>query len=127
MHERSERYLAIQHYIAKEAYYTKIFKEKKWRSHSDLEYIELQGFKDLGFVFDKKDLNANLTKVLPGLSNMKTSSGERIAGPYLSESWVVQKSAPPMFRCVDKRSTEDMKEQLMFWARAVACNARQES
>ena len=118
--------MAIQHYIAKEAYYRKIFKEKKWRSHSDLEYIEVQGFKDLGFVFDKEELNASLARVIPFLNDKKTENGENIARPYLSEAWRAQKSAPVMFRRVDKRSAEDMKEQLKFWARAVACNARQE-
>lgn len=94
--ECSERYMAIQHYINKEAYYRKIFKEKKWRSQNDIEYIELQGYKDLGFVNDKKSFES------------------------------VKKSAPAIFASVDWRSKEDMKVQLKFWARAVACNAKEE-
>ncbi|ONK80502.1 uncharacterized protein A4U43_C01F18500 [Asparagus officinalis] len=124
--ERSERYLAIQHYIAKEAYYRNIFKEKKWKSQNDLEYMEVQGFKDLGFVCDKEELNTKFVKVIPGLRNKKSGKREEKKRPYLSEAWIMQKSAPPMFRGVDKRSTEDMKEQLKFWAIAVASNARQE-
>ena len=74
----------------------------------------MQGFKDLGFVFDKS------------VSDKKTNNGEKIMWPCLPEAWRAQKSDHVMFGRVDKRSAEDMKEHLKFWARAVARNARQE-
>ncbi|KAG8052774.1 hypothetical protein GUJ93_ZPchr0001g29798 [Zizania palustris] len=49
---------------------------EKWKSSNDLESIEVQGFKDLGFVFDQEELRESLVDVLPGLySKAKTPSG----------------------------------------------------
>ncbi|XP_072998705.1 uncharacterized protein [Typha latifolia] len=114
------------------SYYRKSFQERKWNSLSDLESMEVQGFKDLGFVFDKEGLNENLANVIPGLRGKRASNDDDDGGndnvirPYLSEAWFVQRSAPPILKLVDKRSGVDMKDQLKFWARAVACNVRQE-
>ncbi|EHA8586816.1 hypothetical protein COCNU_scaffold000986G000030 [Cocos nucifera] len=126
--EGINKYCADQHYLIQEAYYRKAFQEKKWKSLSDLEFIELQGFKDLGFVFDEEGSSASLANVIPGLRYKKAGEGDdnQVRRPYLSEAWFVQRSAPPMIKWVDKRSAADMKEQLKFWARAVACNVRQE-
>ncbi|TVU23080.1 hypothetical protein EJB05_32816, partial [Eragrostis curvula] len=106
-------------------------KSKTWKSSSDLESIEVQGFKDLGFVFDKEELRENLADVLPGL---KTSSPAAAANhhrrsghvprPYLSEAWHHVRRPPAAIR--DARSAAEMKDQLRMWAQAVACNARQE-
>ncbi|KAK8916844.1 hypothetical protein KSP39_PZI022973 [Platanthera zijinensis] len=95
----------------REASYRKGFRNKKWRSLGDLESMELQGFKDLGFVFED-------VEVL-GERKEKEEDG-RI---YLPETWFTQRSAPVMaLQHVHCRSGEEMKEQLRFWARAVACN-----
>ncbi|KAJ3700927.1 hypothetical protein LUZ61_004632 [Rhynchospora tenuis] len=105
------------------------FQDKKWRSSSDLESIEVQGFKDLGFVFDKKELKEGLVNVIPGLREKnqdEEENEEKITRPYLSEAWSVQRSAPPSFDWREKKSKAEMKDQLRFWARAVACNVRQE-
>ncbi|CAM0880630.1 unnamed protein product [Alopecurus aequalis] len=102
------------------------FQDKKWKSSSALESIEVQGFKDLGFVFDQEELRESLADVLPGLrdsSKAKSSGslsgsgsasdnddaniGDAKAGsdagdgivrrPYLSEAWQHgARSAPPM-------------------------------
>ncbi|KAL8510166.1 hypothetical protein ACS0TY_017109 [Phlomoides rotata] len=78
---------------------------KTQRSLKELESEELQGFKE-------KELSPNVARV----------EDNRTARPYLSEAW----SAPPVPRWGVKRSTEDMKAQIKFWARAVASNVRQE-
>ncbi|XVF78645.1 hypothetical protein PTKIN_Ptkin14bG0151700 [Pterospermum kingtungense] len=79
------------------------------KCHSDLAFQELQGFKDLGFTFDKEDWKQ-----------------DKVRRPYLYGAWHVQSRAPPIPNCVSKNSAEDMKAQLKFWARAVATNVRQE-
>lgn len=111
--------MAIQHYIAKEAYYRKIFREKKWRSHNDLEYIEIQGVKDLGFDLDEQELNASTARAPYGRGGRKAEIDGQKSTEKIS-------CGPVIFRYVDKRSAEDMKKQLKFWAMAVASNARQQ-
>ncbi|KAL3631441.1 hypothetical protein CASFOL_024425 [Castilleja foliolosa] len=102
------------------------------KSLIDLESEELQGFKDLGFDLDEKDLSPNRISMITGLPEKKIieeEDDEEKGGKrsYLSEKWGPQSySAPPVPRWVGKRSTEDMKKQIKFWARAVASNVRQE-
>ena len=108
----------------------------KTKSRDDLESEEVQGFKDLGFNFDKLDLNPSVVNILPGLQDKGPGQGRFKPGheeeekrPYLSEAWQVQSSAPPTLAnwAVDrKNSSKDMKAQIKFWARAVASNVRQE-
>ncbi|KAF0917615.1 hypothetical protein E2562_020984 [Oryza meyeriana var. granulata] len=95
-----------------------LFHDKKWKSSSDLESIEVQGFRDLGFVFDQEELRESLADVLPGLrGKAKTPSGSgsgsasdnddanttatgsdnstTVRRPYLSEAWYhVRRPAP---------------------------------
>ncbi|KAA8523944.1 hypothetical protein F0562_010367 [Nyssa sinensis] len=96
------------------------------KSLSDLEIEEVQGFRDLGFTFNKEDLNTSVVNILPGLQekNREDSDEEQVKRPYLSEAWLAQSSAPPIPNWVDKRSAEDMKAQIKFWARVVASNVR---
>lgn len=99
------------------------------KSLSDLEYEELQGFKDLGFNFDNKDLNPDVINIIPGLqekNRIEEDEEENMRRPYLSEAWQAQSSAPPVPKWGGKRSKEDVKAQIKFWARAVASNVRQE-
>jgi hypothetical protein len=106
-----------------------MFQDKRWKSSSDLESIEVQGFKDLGFVFDKKELKESLSTVIPGLREKKQNeeeNEEKIARPYLSEAWCFERSTTPSIDWKEKKSTAEMKDQLRFWARAVACNVKQE-
>ncbi|KMT13107.1 hypothetical protein BVRB_4g086490 [Beta vulgaris subsp. vulgaris] len=117
----------------------KLDKSKSQKSLTDLEVEELQGFKDLGFSFDNKDdLSPGVTQILPALqrrasldSNNVDNIG-KVRRPYLSESWQQKTSspisAPPALKWDDQKasSSEDMKAQIKFWARAVASNVRQE-
>ncbi|KAE8703277.1 Detected protein of unknown function [Hibiscus syriacus] len=96
------------------------------KSHSDLAFQELQGFKDLGFTFDNEDLSPDVLNILPGLQGSKIDESKQARRPYLSEVWHVQRPAPPLPARVSKNSAEDMKAQIKFWARAVATNVRQE-
>lgn len=99
---------------------------KMTKSLSDLECEEVQGFKDLGFSFDKEDLSPTVINILPGLQekNHVNSNDDKVRRPYLSEAWQVQDPAPPIPNWVVKNSAEDMKTQIKFWARAVASNVR---
>lgn len=94
------------------------------RSLSDLEYEEVQGFKDLGFSFEKEALSPSLANIIPGLQekNRDESEEDKAArGPYLSEAWLVQSCAtPPVPNWGNKMSADDMKKHIKFWARAVA-------
>lgn len=83
------------------------------KSPSDLEYQEVQGFRDLGFTFEKEEK-----------SGIEPAGEEEFRRPYLSETWQVQSSAPQVPNWVGKSSAEDMKAQIKFWARAVASNVR---
>ncbi|WVZ01239.1 hypothetical protein V8G54_027308 [Vigna mungo] len=99
------------------------------RSLSDLEYEEVQGFKDLGFSFEKETLSPSLANILPGLQEKKrdeTEEDKAARRPYLSEAWLVQSCAPPIPNWASNKSAGDMKQQIKFWARAVASNVHQE-
>ncbi|KAL7103665.1 hypothetical protein ACP275_08G193600 [Erythranthe tilingii] len=113
----------------------------------DLESEELRGFNDLRLDSDRKDSSPNPISIAPGLQERKRVDEEdevvkhsRAMRPYLSEAWAAapkQSSAPPFPKwggggggggggAKAKRSNEDMKAQIKFWARAVASNVRQE-
>ncbi|RZC73542.1 hypothetical protein C5167_049019 [Papaver somniferum] len=87
-------------------------KMKSSKSLSDLEFEELKGFMDLGFVFSEEDKNSSLVSIIPGLQRLgkkenliteaqeeedksfKPARGEdnksvNIQRPYLSEAWAV--------------------------------------
>ncbi|CAJ1957475.1 unnamed protein product [Sphenostylis stenocarpa] len=99
------------------------------RSLSDLEYEEVQGFKDLGFSFEKETLSPSLANILPGLQEKKrdeTEEDKAARRPYLSEAWLAQSCAPPIPNWASRKSAGDMKQQIKFWARAVASNVHQE-
>ncbi|KAK9907861.1 hypothetical protein M0R45_000048 [Rubus argutus] len=88
---------------------------------------QLQGFKDLGFTFDQKDIAPSVISILPGLQEKNRDEGlnpDMVRRPYLSEAWLVQSCAPPPPNLAASRSAEDMKAQIKFWARAVASNVR---
>ncbi|GLT55660.1 hypothetical protein SLA2020_287610 [Shorea laevis] len=77
------------------------------KSQSNLEFHDEQGFKDL----------RNYKEVV------KQDKARRAD---LSKAWIVQSFAAQTPNCAAKTSTEDMKAQIKFWARAVATNVRQE-
>ncbi|KAA8515072.1 hypothetical protein F0562_018141 [Nyssa sinensis] len=67
------------------------------KSLSDLEFEELKGFMDLGFVFSEEDKDSSLVEIIPGLQRlgMKEDGEEQethvdessVPRPYLSEAW----------------------------------------
>lgn len=106
----------------------------------DLEKEEVQGFKDLGFQFEKETINPSVASILPGLQEKNRDEKEQdkaVRRPYLSEAWLAQSCGPPLPppppplpsvvpKWDSKKSTEDVKAQIKFWARAVASNVHQE-
>ncbi|XP_019099884.1 PREDICTED: uncharacterized protein LOC104782786 isoform X2 [Camelina sativa] len=80
-------------------------RRRKGKSMSDLEYEELKGFMDLGFVFSEEDhKDSDLVSILPGLQRLvkkdhdglvqvtnkeeeDKSNINTVARPYLSEAW----------------------------------------
>ncbi|KAK6124183.1 hypothetical protein DH2020_042092 [Rehmannia glutinosa] len=102
-------------------------KKKRFsKSLSELEFEEMKGFMDLGFVFSEEDKDSNLVEIIPGLQklgreqNVKDLSGPR-ARPYLSEAW----ESPLMKWRFPAVSNEiDMKDSLKWWAHSVASAVR---
>ncbi|XP_023554329.1 uncharacterized protein LOC111811624 [Cucurbita pepo subsp. pepo] len=107
------------------------------KSLSDLEFEELKGFMDLGFVFSEEDKkNSSLASIIPGLQRLgkKTEEEEGIESgvsrPYLSEAWKAveeeeEKRSLMKWRVPDLGATEmDMKDHLKFWAHTVASTVR---
>ncbi|XP_054816874.1 uncharacterized protein LOC129316476 [Prosopis cineraria] len=104
------------------------------KSLSDLEFEEVQGFKDLGFSFEKETISPSVASIIPGLQEKnreETEKDKSVRRPYLSEAWLVQSCVPPhppppIPTCTSNKSSKDMKQHIKFWARAVASNVRQE-
>lgn len=89
---------------------------RKQKSSSIVESKRLQ---DFGFDIKKKDTsNPRKISTIPGLREKHPL--------YLSEARWTHSSAPPVPKWGGNKSTEAMKEQIKFWARAVACNVHQE-
>ncbi|KAL2496434.1 uncharacterized protein Fot_40191 [Forsythia ovata] len=103
---------------------------KMQKSFSDLKIEDIRSFKNSGLSYNKRGSNTNAVSPFPGLEE-KTPLEEyeeknTRRTPYFSEAWRGQSSAPPIPKWAGKRSNEDMKAQIKFWARAVASNVRQE-
>ncbi|KAL2930908.1 Zonadhesin [Bienertia sinuspersici] len=116
------------------------------KSLSDLEFEELKGFIDLGFVFSEEDKDSNLVSIIPGLqrlgnknhttdnNNSKNSNNDdddktAISRPYLSESWgVLEKKRRETYlmnwRVPTIYNQDQMKDNLRFWAHTVASTVR---
>ncbi|EOA27699.1 hypothetical protein CARUB_v10023852mg [Capsella rubella] len=126
-------------------------RRRKGKSMSDLEYEELKGFMDLGFVFSEEDhKDSDLVSILPGLQRSllkkddgvaqavteeeeDMSNGNRVARPYLSEAWdhcggrKGKKQLKPeiKWRVPAPAANEvDLKDNLRLWAHAVASTIR---
>lgn len=116
--------------------------KKGSRSLSNLEFEELKGFMDLGFVFCEEDKDSSLVSILPGLQRYGRKGGEevvsddthqhKVSRPYLSEAWGVSdriKVTNPLikWRFPDPRGGGggiDMKNHLRVWARSVASTVK---
>ncbi|KAK7405061.1 hypothetical protein VNO78_06234 [Psophocarpus tetragonolobus] len=107
------------------------------RSLSELEFKELKGFMDLGFVFSEEDKDSRLVSLIPGLQRLGREEDEGQGNesvvsdnePYLSEAWDVldqrEMRNPLLNWRVPARGNEiDMKDNLRFWAHTVASIVR---
>ncbi|KAL2331615.1 hypothetical protein Fmac_019196 [Flemingia macrophylla] len=114
-------------------------KGKATRSLSDLEFKELKGFMDLGFVFSEEDKDSRLVSLIPGLQrlgikNVGATSEEKndetvICRPYLSEAWGVMDQRKIANTLLNWRvpvvgNEVVMKDNLRFWAHTVASIVR---
>lgn len=113
------------------------------KSLSELEFEELKGFVDLGFVFSEEDKDSSLVEIIPGLQRLgKEMDGKgrekegnanefSVPRPYLSEAWDVfderkrENQSPLMNWKVPTISNQiDMKDSLKLWAHTVASAVR---
>jgi len=118
-------------------------KERPSRSLSELEFKELKGFMDLGFVFSEEDKDSSkLVSLIPGLQRLgrdedededEGKDDESLVSdnnmPYLSEAWDVLDQTeirnPLLNWRVPAMGNEiDMKDNLRFWAHTVASIVR---
>ncbi|KAI4371782.1 hypothetical protein MLD38_010091 [Melastoma candidum] len=116
------------------------------KSLSELEFEEVKGFMDLGFVFSEEDKDSRLAEIIPGLHRLGTSVAEEegeverqgrdmavVPRPYLSESWewweqqrkdgergqVLAQWEVPV-----SGDESDIKRNLRMWAHNVASTVR---
>ncbi|KAK4589565.1 hypothetical protein RGQ29_020218 [Quercus rubra] len=108
------------------------------KSLSDLEFEELKGFMDLGFVFSEEDRNSSLASVIPGLHRLGKKDDKEeavdestIPRPYLSEAWEVLDERKRENRLMNFRvpfpalnNETRMKDTLRLWAHTVASTVR---
>ncbi|KAK7359193.1 hypothetical protein VNO77_01143 [Canavalia gladiata] len=115
--------------------------KRESKSLSDLEFEELKGFMDLGFVFLEEDKDSSLASIIPGLQRLGKKGEEEegdcdepvIPRPYLSEAWDWEvheydrrkKDNPLMNWKIPAMNNEtDMKDTLRWWAHTVASTVR---
>ncbi|KAL3520065.1 hypothetical protein ACH5RR_018214 [Cinchona calisaya] len=115
------------------------------KSLSELEFEELKGFMDLGFVFSEEDrTDSILIQIIPGLQRLgKGKDGEEernstsscfldeslITRPYLSEAWEVldrrkKEKSLKNWRVPAVSNEIGMKDNLKWWAHIVASTVR---
>ncbi|KAL0301413.1 UNVERIFIED_CONTAM: hypothetical protein Sradi_6418100 [Sesamum radiatum] len=108
------------------------------RSSSALEFEEVKGFIDLGFVFTEEDKSSSLVSIIPGLQKWgeMAEDHERVEGngqvsrPYLSEAWGVpnermgRNNHLTNWRIPSSENEISMKNHLKVWAQTVASTVR---
>lgn len=118
------------------------------KSMSELEFEELKGFMDLGFTFSDVDADPRLMEIVPGLQRLKAAPDEEassscasaddmaVSRPYLSEAWdaAEEEEINQLMNFKIRvgggggggggRGTVGLKDQLRFWAHAVASTVR---
>ncbi|KAK1382133.1 WD repeat-containing protein 53-like [Heracleum sosnowskyi] len=104
------------------------------KSLSDLEFEELKGFMDLGFVFSEEDKDSSLVDIIPGLHRLGQKNDEEndehaVTRPYLSEAWEVMEEEKRIdalnnWRVPAPENEMDMKDSLKWWAHTVASAVR---
>ncbi|XP_049936645.1 uncharacterized protein LOC126410580 [Nymphaea colorata] len=99
-------------------------RHRRIKSLSDLEFEEVKGFADLGFVFDEQNATPDMATVIPGLRRrfcQEPEDTENVRRPYLSEAWLVQRrELLPLRIPPPPRSEPHMKAHLKVWAKSVA-------
>lgn len=106
----------------------------------ELEVEEVKGFIDLGFKFNKDNLNPRVMKVLPGLQRLKKDEETEekdqetvefeeqpgmIKRPYLSEAWIVNRTEFPLIKLrvpIGVSADCDMKKHIRDWVRNVVAD-----
>lgn len=114
-----------------------IIMKKKWlsKSLSELEFEELKGFTDLGFVFSEQDKDdSHLVEMIPGLQKQKVEGNNELIllratirpRPYLSQAWeyCYEESQLMKWRVPAHVNDIDMKDSLKWWAHTVASSVR---
>ncbi|XP_023520224.1 uncharacterized protein LOC111783529 [Cucurbita pepo subsp. pepo] len=105
------------------------------RSLSELEFEEVKGFMDLGFVFSEGDKSSSLAWIVPGLNRLgkrdeeEEELGGGISRPYLSEAWAAMEEEEELKKALVMKwrlpaNEIDMKDNLKWWAHAVASTVR---
>ncbi|CAK9148102.1 unnamed protein product [Ilex paraguariensis] len=114
-------------------------KKKMSKSLSELEFEEIKGFMDLGFVFSEEDKVSSLVEILPGLQRLGKRECEQreitaavessVPRPYLSESWEDLDRRQREHRLINWRVPDlsneiGIKDSLKWWAHTVASTVR---
>ncbi|XP_042007482.1 uncharacterized protein LOC121756086 [Salvia splendens] len=112
-------------------------KKRLSKSMSELEFEEVKGFIDIGFVFSEADKgDSALVEIIPGLQKLgqkiesrdrKIEEASRMrAKPYLSEAWEFYEEERLMKWRVPSSATSEMeiKDNLKSWAHTVASAVR---
>ncbi|MED6107197.1 hypothetical protein PIB30_011767 [Stylosanthes scabra] len=110
------------------------------KSLTELEFQELKGFMDLGFVFTEEDKDSRLVSLIPGLQRLgreeenKNDDDEVTLAsnfkPYLSEAWdfyeqrEIENNSLLNWRVPAMGNENDMKHNLKSWAHTVASIVR---
>ncbi|XP_054779008.1 uncharacterized protein LOC129286928 [Prosopis cineraria] len=98
--------------------------KKERKSLSDLEFEELKGFMDLGFVFSEEDKDSNLASIIPGLQRLGKKDVDEeeadfdeseISRPYLSEAWEFQEKRRGTKRENNQNQNQNRNRLLMNW------------
>ncbi|KAL8032418.1 hypothetical protein ABFX02_13G094300 [Erythranthe guttata] len=115
-------------------------KKRLSKSLSELEFEEVKGFMDLGFVFSEEDkLDSSLADIIPGLQklgqkkkmdcNLSDVHQQNVheeherARPYLSEAWERENEERELLMNWSVGNEIDMKDSLKWWAHSVIASA----
>ncbi|KZV28280.1 hypothetical protein F511_28258 [Dorcoceras hygrometricum] len=103
------------------------------KSLSELEFQELKGFMDLGFVFSDEDKDSRLVSIIPGLQRLGINRAEEsdkgfgkvsVSRPYLSEAWEFSENPLMGWRIPAFGNEMELKDHLRYWAHTVASTVR---
>ncbi|PKU67122.1 uncharacterized protein LOC110107094 [Dendrobium catenatum] len=104
-------------------------RKNNW-SLSELENFEIEGFKDLGFDFNKEKLSPEMIRMVPGLRRLEGTDesleDREVRRPYLSEVWLLDRS-DSLLNFPRSHDSADMKKHLRSWAHNVASSIHEES